>query len=129
MTADPRRNPQGTHGGVPSFRAFGLEQQNQCGKVHLGKSKPSIEPDLQLQKSSSRLSSAPRPDFRLGGTNGPISLPRGHGPTNYQRLTLPALCLYFLVNCSPGKGERRELNPRPLEPQSSALPTELRSPE
>ncbi|SVB35254.1 uncharacterized protein METZ01_LOCUS188108, partial [marine metagenome] len=25
-------------------------------------------------------------------------------------------------------GERRDLNPRPLEPQSSALPTELRPP-
>jgi hypothetical protein len=27
-----------------------------------------------------------------------------------------------------GEGERRVLNPRPLEPQSSALPTELRPP-
>ena len=52
-----------------------------------------------------------------------LKLPR------YLRLSISlALCPYFLVNCSPEKGERWDLNPRPLEPQSSALPTELRSP-
>ena len=40
----------------------------------------------------------------------------------------PAATAAPLVLQQPTRGERRDLNPRPLGPQPSALPTELRSP-
>ena len=34
----------------------------------------------------------------------------------------------FIFKIKSSWGERRDLNPRPLDPQTSALPTELRPP-